>query len=320
MTTSSPKLVLSVGELLADFLGQTFTDNLFDAADFTRFQGGSPANMAANMARLGNRSALVACVGNDNLGRYLVQEVAKTGIDVSHVATDTAEPTSLVVVSRTKATPDFIAYRTADRLIRPEHLPDALLAQAALFHTTCFALSREPAQSTIVGAARRAAALGAQVSLDANYAPSIWPDREQAWRILGEYCATGAFIKLSEDDAARLYDDNVPHDRMLTDFHRMGARLVCLTLGAEGSLVSTQTATNDTSANQPNVVRVPGQPLTVVDATGAGDAYWAGFLTAWLDGHVPAACAQAGARLAAQKLTRKGPLPAQVDRALLYRA
>lgn len=314
--TTFPKLILSVGELLADFLGQTFTDSLFDAADFTRFQGGSPANMAANMARLGNRSVLVACVGNDNLGRFLVQEVAKTGIDVAHVATDATEPTSLVVVSRTRATPDFIAYRTADRLIRPDHLPDALLAQAALFHTTCFALSRQPAQATIVDAARRAAALGAQVSIDANYAPSIWPDRQQAWQILGEYCATGAFVKLSEDDAARLYDDNVPHERILADFHRLGARLVCLTLGAEGSLVS---ANNGASANQPDVVRVPGQPLTVVDATGAGDAYWAGFLTAYLDGHLPAACAQAGARLAALKLTRQGPLPAQVDRALLYR-
>lgn len=307
---SSP-LVLSVGELLADFLGQTFTENLFDAADFTRFQGGSPANMASNMARLGNLSALVACVGNDNLGRFLVEEVAKTGIDVSYVATDPTEPTSIVVVSRTKATPDFIAYRTADRLIRPEHLPDHLLAQAALFHTTCFALSREPAQSTIVDAAHRAAALGVQVSIDANYAPSIWPDRQQAWQILRAYCATGALVKLSEDDAARLYGHPpISQQQILADFHKMGAKLVCLTLGAEGSLVSVHQGTD--------VVRVPGQSLTVVDATGAGDAYWAGFLTAYLDGYVPADCAQAGARLAALKLTRKGPLPTQVDRSLLY--
>ncbi|MEZ0609582.1 carbohydrate kinase family protein [Fibrella sp. WM1] len=310
---SSRRLVLSVGELLADFLGQTFTESLLDAADFTRFQGGSPANMAANMARLGNASALIASVGDDNLGQFLVQEVAKTGIDTSHITTDATEPTSIVVVSRTRATPDFIAYRTADRLIRPEHLPDSLLAQAALFHTTCFALSREPAQSTIVDAARRAAAMGVQVSIDANYAPSIWPDRQQAWQILTDYCGTGALVKLSEDDAARLYG-NVPgettHEQILADFHRMGARLVCLTLGADGSLVS--------SDHGATVVRVPGQPLTVVDATGAGDAYWAGFLTAWLDGNVPTACAQAGANLAALKLTRKGPLPAQVERSVLY--
>jgi sugar/nucleoside kinase (ribokinase family) len=308
-------LVLSVGELLADFLGQTFTESLFDAADFTRFQGGSPANMAANMARLGHASALVACVGNDNLGRYLVQEVAKTGIDVSHVATDEAEPTSLVVVSRTRATPDFIAYRMADRCLHPQHLPDSLLARASVFHTTCFALSRDPAQRTIVEAARRAAALGAQVSIDCNYAPSIWPDRQQAWAILTDYCATGALVKLSEDDAARLYgytdaSDRPEQEQIITDFHRMGSRLVCLTLGADGSLISYE--------NGAKQVRVPGQPLTVVDATGAGDAYWAGFLTAWLDGNVPETCAHAGANLAAAKLTRQGPLPAKVERVMLY--
>lgn len=311
----SQRLILSVGELLADFLGQHFSESLFDAADFSRIQGGSPANLAANMARLGNASALVACVGDDNLGRYLVGEVAKTGADVSHIATIPGEPTSLVVVSRTRATPDFIAYRTADRFILPEHLPDNLLAQAALFHTTCFALSREPAQSTIVDAARRAAALGVSVSIDANYAPSLWPDRQQAWRILADYCSTGALVKLSEDDASRLYGHipgEIPptHEQILTDFHNMGARLVCLTLGGDGSLVSTN--------NGADKLRIPGQPLTVVDATGAGDAYWAGFLTAWLDGHAPAACAEAGARLAAMKLTRQGPLPAQIDRSTLY--
>ncbi|WP_375447010.1 carbohydrate kinase family protein [uncultured Fibrella sp.] len=310
MILTSKQLILSVGELLADFIGQTFSESLFDAADFTRFQGGSPANMAANMARLGNQAALVACVGDDNLGRYLVQKVAETGIDVSHIHVQSTQPTSLVVVSRTKGTPDFIAYRTADCLIQPEHLPDQLLDQTALFHTTCFALSRNPAQTTIVDAARRASIAGAQISIDANYAPSIWPDRDNAWQVLGDYCASGALVKLSEDDAERLYGAPQTPEQIRTDFHRMGAKLVCLTLGAEGSIVSTD--------NGGSVVQMPGKPLSVVDATGAGDAYWAGFLTAWLDGCTPAECAAAGANLAALKLIRRGSLPPTVDRKVLY--
>ncbi len=310
MTLTSKSLILSVGELLADFIGQQFSESLFDADEFTRFQGGSPANLAANMARLGNPAALVACVGDDNLGRYLTQKVAETGIDVSHVAVERTQPTSLVVVSRTKGTPDFIAYRTADCLIRPHHLPDALLAKTALFHTTCFALSRNPAQQTIVDAAHRAAAAGAQISIDANYAPSIWPDRAEAWQILTDYCAAGALVKLSEDDAERLYGSPQTPAQVRADFHQMGAKLVCLTLGAAGSIVSTQ--------NGQNVVQMPGKPLTVVDATGAGDAYWAGFLTAWLDGRSPLECAGAGANLAALKLIRRGSLPPSVNRNVLY--
>lgn len=65
-TSSRPYALLAVGELLADFIGHHVSDSLLDAQDFRRYQGGSPANMAANMARLGNKTALAACVGNDN--------------------------------------------------------------------------------------------------------------------------------------------------------------------------------------------------------------------------------------------------------------
>ncbi len=307
--------MLAVGELLVDLIGHSITTNLLDATDFKRLQGGSPANMAANMARLGNRSALVACVGTDNLGRFLTAQVAAAGVETGFIQQDSREPTSLVVVSRTTGTPDFIAYRTADRMLLPDHLPDSLLSQSRIFHTTCFALSQAPAQATIVDAARRAHKLGCQVSIDANYAPSLWPDCEQAWQILADYCSAKALVKLSEDDAARLYGtrtgDTLPsHEEIVDKFHQMGAELVCLTLGADGSLVS--------SAGGAKQVRVLGQPVDVVDATGAGDAYWAGFLTAYLDSQTPEICARAGAKLAQMKLERSGPLPAQIDRAELY--
>ncbi len=266
--------------------------------------------MASNMARLGNATALVACVGDDNLGRFLIQQVAEAGVNTDNITTDAQEPTSLVIVSRTSGTPDFIAYRTADCCIKTEQLPDSLLQQARIFHTTCFALSRQPAQTVIVEAAQRAQLAGCQVSIDANYAPSLWPDREQAWRVLTDYCAAGAFVKLSEDDAARLYNGPQPIERILSDFHRMGASLVCLTLGAEGSLVS-----YDGGANQ---VRIPGRKVDVVDATGAGDAYWAGFLTAHLDNLTPEQCAKAGAALAKLKLTRQGALTGTIHREDIY--
>lgn len=293
--------ILAVGELLADLIGQEITTNLADTTTFERFQGGSPANMAANMARLGNRAAIVSCVGSDNVGTYLIEQVANAGVDTEHIARAVHEPTSIVLVSRTKGTPDFIAYRQADRQIMPYHLPDTLLSQARIFHTTCFALSQEPAQSTLVDAAQRASRVGCQVSIDCNYAPSIWPDRDQAWQVLKAYCSAGALVKLSEDDAARLYGQPQSADQIIHDFHAMGATLVCLTLGAEGSMVS--------SNNGADRVQLPGRKIEVIDVTGAGDAYWAGFLTAWLQNRTPAQCADAGADIAALKLTTKGPLP-----------
>ena len=311
MTTSPrPYALLSVGELLADFIGHHVSTSLIDAQDFRRYQGGSPANMATNMARLGNKAALVACVGNDSIGKYLTRQIEESGVDTQFISIDPLEPTSIVLVSRTAATPDFVAYRNADCQLKPDQLPDSLLAKAQLFHTTCFALSRQPAQDTIVDAAKRAQAAGCQVSIDTNYAPSIWPDRQQAWRVLTDYCSAGALVKISEDDAERLYGSPQTPERILTDFHQMGATIICLTLGPNGSVVSYEGGQKQT--------QIPGKKIDVVDVTGAGDAYWAGFLTAYLDGHTPENCARAGAALAKIKLTRQGPLPDKVDRKLIY--
>ncbi len=302
--------LLSVGELLIDFIGSSKTDSLLQATDFQRFQGGSPANMATNMARLGGKVALVSAVGADNLGVFLKEEIAKTGIDISHIVDCDSQPTTIVVVSRTSGTPDFIAYRTADRMLLAAHLPDTLLAESAIFHTTCFALSQEPAQSTIVDAAQRASKLGCQVSIDCNYAPSIWPDRKQAWQIIGKYCNAHAFVKLSEDDAERLYSYKVDNEQIINDFHEMGASLVCLTLGGDGAIISYNSGEN--------VFRLPGQPVEVVDATGAGDAFWSGFLTAYLDGKTIPDCGNAATKMAILKLTHLGPLGEKVDRNLIY--
>ena len=311
MTTSTrPYALLSVGELLADFIGHHVSLSLIDALDFRRYQGGSPANMATNMARLGERVALVSCVGNDNIGKYLVRQIEESGVETQFITSDPLEPTSIVVVSRTAATPDFVAYRHADCQLSAEQLPDSLLAQSQLFHTTCFALSRQPAQDVIIDGAHRAQAAGCQVTIDANYAPSIWPDRQQAWRVLADYFAAGALVKVSSDDIERLYGEPQKPERVLNDFHQMGASVICLTLGPDGSLVS-----YDGGAKQ---ARIPGKKIDVVDVTGAGDAYWAGFLTAHLDGYAPGNCARAGAAMAKMKLTRQGPLPDKVDRKALY--
>lgn len=302
--------LLSVGELLVDIIGTHIQESILQTSSFERFQGGSPANMAANMARLGMKTALVACVGNDNLGLFLKNEVAKTGIDISYIATDDFEPTSTVIVSKTTSTPDFIAYRMADRMIQPSHIPDTLLAETAIFHTTCFALSQEPAQSTIVDAAKRAYNFGCRVSLDANYATQIWADRTQAWEVISAYCSHDGLVKLSEDDAERIYGFKVSETQVIKDFHAMGADLVCFTKGGDGSTISYEKGHKRISLGV--------KPVEVIDATGAGDAFWAGFLTAFSEGKSVEICANAGGNLAALKLATKGVLPAMVDKEILY--
>ncbi|MCF8325869.1 MAG: sugar kinase [Leadbetterella sp.] len=295
--------LVAVGELLGDFIGTETTTNLFDTSKFERFQGGSPANLASNMARLGFKTAIISAVGTDNLGKYLVEKVAEAGVDTSLVIYEKNEPSSIVLVSRTTGTPDFIPYRTADRMINPENIPDELLQNCSVFHTTCWPLSKQPSQASVLDAAKRAKKAGCVLSADLNYAEKVWPDREEAHKVIKEYLSNGALIKLSEDDAERFYGNPVSMEKVFEDFHTWGASLICYTLGGKGSVVSNG---KDLVFNQP-------EAITVLDATGAGDSFWSGFLAAYLSGKSSKECAQAGANMAKIKLTTIGPIRQNVS-------
>ncbi|WP_420455994.1 PfkB family carbohydrate kinase [Rubrivirga sp.] len=300
--TAGPSVVVA-GEALVDFITTDAVDDLGAGATFERHAGGSPANLATNLARLGVPVALVASVGDDGLGRFLRREVEAVGVD-ARLATRAGAPTSVVAVARSAGTPDFAVYRTADRDLRPDQLPDRLLASARLFHTSGFALSREPARATLLDAARRTVALGRAVSIDVNFAPQTPARRAEQQDAARRVLALGPLVKCSRDDLARLWGADAASDAEAVGHLRdLGASLVCLTRGPDGALV----AWADGQAE------VPAEPVDAADATGAGDAFWSGFLAAWLGGQSPADCARAGARMAALKLARVGPLPARVN-------
>ncbi len=111
--------ILSVGELLADIITNEYCDSLAQAKTFQMAAGGSPFNLAANIKYMGGDARLVSCVGNDSIGRYLSGTVEQTGLDNQYIQVSLSEPTSIVLVTKSRATPDFIAYRHADAGISP---------------------------------------------------------------------------------------------------------------------------------------------------------------------------------------------------------
>ena len=140
--------------------------------------------------------------------------------------------------------------------------------------------------------------------------PGIWPDRNEAWQTIEAYIKHSALTKISEDDAERLYSRAVEPEEAIADLHTMGASVVCYTLGGRGSIISYEKGAKS--------FEIAARKIEVVDATGAGDSYWSGFLTAFLEGKDIETCAKAGVNIAVLKLTTLGPLPAKVSRAILY--
>ena len=296
-------MVICAGELLVDLVTADYADTLAEASAFEAHPGGSPANLAVNLRALGAEAEVLACVGDDGFGAQLREHLRMRGLGERLLRVDPAARTTLIPVTKSRGTPDFLVYRGADERLAWSQFAAALaLPGARILHTTCFALSGLPARSHLLRAAAAFAKTGATLSLDANYAPGVWPDRPRAQAVVRQWCGYGALVKVSEDDWQRLYEEPLALDTAAARGARLldaGARAVCMTFGGEGAALLTSEG----------LVRLAAKPVQVVDATGAGDSFWAGFLAAYLEGATWAHCLRDGIRAAAIKLQRQGPLP-----------
>ncbi len=296
--------IICVGEVLIDFIGHEI-ETLQNTKDFHRFLGGSPTNVAVNASRLGLNTVLVATSGSDGLGEYVIEKLEKSKVITTQIRKSLSKPTSVIFISRSTQTPDFIPYREADCEILEDQIPDKLLMNAKIFHTTCFALSKEPARSTILNRAHKAKSLGLQLSIDINYSEKIWPNRYEAHQVLKDYLSNNPLVKVSEDDCFRLFGV-VKSEREIFDyFHDLGVSTICLTKGKDGVKLSDK------------AMGIYFQPAIsikdVKDTTGAGDAFWTGFLFAKLKQKNLEECLSIAQRLASIKLQNVGRLPDNVD-------
>lgn len=297
--------IICIGEVLIDFIGHQIDTSINRTKDFHRFLGGSPTNVAVNATRLGLNSVLVATCGQDGLGEYIVRKLKANNVITSHVKKIDHMPTSVIFVSKSTGTPDFIPFREADSQIDPSQITDDLLERAKIFHTTCFALSKDPARTTILESAKRAKQLGLKTSIDINFSERIWNDRDEAKLVLKEYLATDPLVKLSEDDCYRLFSESKTEDFIFEYFHNLGASTICLTKGKEGVVLS------DKKFGLFHQKAIP--VLEIKDATGAGDAFWTGFLYAQLLNKNFNDTITIAQKLAVLKLQNVGRLPADID-------
>lgn len=297
--------IISIGEVLIDFIGHEMNTSINRTKDYHRFLGGSPTNVAVNASRLGLNALLVASCGQDGLGDYVVRKLKSNNVNTSQIRKSETAPTSVIFVSKSTETPDFIPYRQADCEIFETQLPDELIAQAKIFHTTCFALSKNPARQTILNRAKKAKELGLKLSIDINFSERIWPNREEAKRVLKEYLANDPLVKLSEDDCYRLFAEVKSEDYIFEYFHNLGATTICLTKGKNGVAVS--------DLNQGLFFQTAIQLDEIKDTTGAGDAFWTGFLYAQIENKSLDQSITIAQKLAIIKLQNVGRLPDNIN-------
>jgi fructokinase len=300
--------LLTVGETLVDFISTEETDWLRNAYTFRKYQGGSPANIAVYVAKLGGKSAVISKTGIGAMGQFLKAELGRAGVITDYLIMDHRVHTSVVFISRTSRTADFQTFRNGDFQLEPKEISEEAILRAKVIHASTWALSREPCRSAVERAFKLARKQNKIISLDPNYSPQIWPDFREATDVIRQMLSYATITKPSRDDATRIFGRDRAPEEYIQLFHKLGPEIVVFTMGADGIILS----------EEGKLTRFPSRPIHVVDATGAGDSFWAGFLVALLDGNPLQRCVLFAREIVERKLTTVGPLPDNIDREQVY--
>jgi sugar/nucleoside kinase (ribokinase family) len=168
--------VLTVGELLVDLISVHYEDTSEGTA-YQKFFGGSPANIAVNVRKLGIHSQVASVVGEDRLGSFLLNQLRTAGIEPDFVER-VKDSTSMVLINKSKSSPTPIFYRSADyQLSYTLKLEEALL-RSNILHFSCWPISMLPARDTIEKMIETAKKQNILVGFDPNYHPMVWQKGE----------------------------------------------------------------------------------------------------------------------------------------------
>jgi sugar/nucleoside kinase (ribokinase family) len=234
--------------------------------------GGSGAIVAAGAARLGLRCALASVVGGDALGRLQLDALSQRGVDISTVAVDASLSTGLTVILSRGEDRAILTFLGAIDVLDAPMIDTAALRSAHHVHVSSYYLQRKLRASLepLLVAAREG---GASVSLDPNWDPDeTWDGGLLALLPLLDYL----FVNEQEARLIGRDDDPVGAARALAS----KGPTVVVKRGALGGLL----------VSGADVIRAPALPRTVIDTTGAGDSFNAGFLYGLLSGWEPARC------------------------------
>ena len=290
---------LSLGEAVVDLISTGIVSSLESANSFQRFPGGEVANLAVNLSHLGFKSALAACVGDDGFGQYLKNQYQEAGVVMDLIQTTSNAPTTLIPVTRQTKTPDFIIYRGADKYLRGTPQLENAVRKCTAIHTSASSLSHDPSRNTIIECLQLGQEEGKCISLDPNYHPRIWPDRPNFISFLKDIYPMITVTKPSLDDSARIFGPGLTPREYMERFLNWGAHIVTLTMGREGVLLGT---------SEGERYRIQAHPLSVVDVTGAGDAFWSGLLAGLSMDLPPLEAARLGQVIAEYKINTVGPV------------
>lgn len=289
---NGPLDVICLGRAAVDFYGNQIGSRLEDTSSFARYLGGSSANIAFGCARLGLRSAMLTRVGDEHMGRFVREELARGGVDVSHVVTDSDRFTGLVVLGiKDKDTFPLIFFRNdcADMAIEsPDFSADFIASSKSLLITGTH-FSTPGTYATCLKAIEYARAAGVRVIVDIDYRPVLWGltglgDGET--RFIDSHSVSAHLQTIwpecdliaGTEEEMHIAGGSTDTIAALRHIRSLSDATLVLKLGERGCAV----LDGEVPASLDDVTIFSGPRIEVLNVLGAGDAFMSGFLRGWL--------------------------------------
>ncbi len=262
--------VLCIGEILID---QIINQSGKQFEQTQAFHGGAPANVAHILAQLGTSSAFIGCVGGDPYGLELIEALKKIGVDVSGMQIQSQAPTRQVCVNLSDAGEgSFVGFLGgdenqifADTLLTAATIPEKLFADADFLVLGTLGLASKATASAIERALALAEAHFVKVVVDINWRPIFWSNPELAPKIINDLLLRADFVKFTAAEAEWLYKTSSP-------------RAIAQELDHLEGVIVTDGAKPCRYYLGENTGQKPAFAVKIVDSTGAGDGFLAGFL------------------------------------------
>ncbi|MFD0979962.1 bifunctional 5-dehydro-2-deoxygluconokinase/5-dehydro-2-deoxyphosphogluconate aldolase [Tropicimonas aquimaris] len=289
-----PLDVITIGRAGVDFYGTQIGGRLEDMGSFDKYIGGSPTNMACGTARLGMKSALLSRVGDEHMGRFILEELQRHGVETRGVKTDPERLTALVILGiRDQESFPLIFYREncADMALCEDDVDEDFIASARAVVVTGTHLSHPRTEAAVLKALALARKHGCQTALDIDYRPNLWG-------VAGHGEGESRFVE-SAKVTAKLQSHLHFFDLIVgteEEHHIAGgstdtvaalravrkvsdATLICKR-GPMGAVAFTGPVSDSLDDGETG----PGFPIEVFNVLGAGDGFMSGLLKGWLDG------------------------------------
>lgn len=267
--------VMSMGELLIDFIATDGATSLQHAESFVARAGGAPANVTVALARLGIRSAFCGVAGSDPFGDRLQRELANEGVDTSRLRQTSDAATTLAYAWKdARGDGHFWLLRGADVLLSPEDAISAGISQLAALVVGSVSMAAIPTRHAIETGVELANDSGIPVVFDINLRPTVWQDAHEP-RARSEWIGRrSTVVKLSLDDAKHLFGPQTTPEQSISNVLSWGARAVVLTDGDRGCWAG--------SSGSTKIEFAPAFKVDAIEPTGAGDAFCAALIAGML--------------------------------------